>query len=64
LNAVKALLDSIPSDIRAAHSADQVIDQTDALSVAVREITGYTNLCLFEEKFAEWALYTKESRAV
>ncbi|RKP27870.1 nuclear pore protein 84/107 [Syncephalis pseudoplumigaleata] len=64
LNAVKALLDSIPSDIRAAHSADQVIDQTDALSVAVREVTGYTNLCLFEEKFAEWALLTKESRAV
>ncbi|KAI8050910.1 nuclear pore protein 84/107 [Syncephalis plumigaleata] len=64
LNAVKVLLDSIPNDIRAAHSADQVIDQTDALSVAVREITGYTNLCLFEEKFAEWALYTKESRAV
>ncbi|KAI9597817.1 nuclear pore protein 84/107 [Syncephalis fuscata] len=64
LNAVKVLLDSIPSDIRAVHSTDEVVDQTDALSVAVREISGYANLCLFEDKFAEWALFTKESHAI
>ncbi|RKP04442.1 nuclear pore protein 84/107, partial [Thamnocephalis sphaerospora] len=59
INSVNDLLQTLPSDLLSADWTKDAYENDDPASLAVREITGYKNLCDFETHFAQWSVAAK-----